>query len=277
MRTNDEIRRLNLLVAIGRVGSAARLADLASTSPAYLSQIKNRVADSKSGTPKAMGDELARRIEAALHVPTGWMDSPHHSVWVDAGLIEEQSKGAAAPVDTAELPGDAVDIRESSLSIEDAQTLIPGALPLRVVSSDDPALTHLPKVKLRLSAGISGVQVEPERFDGSTMTVPTEWIVRNGYDPAMLVVIRIGGDSMEPTLYDGDLGVVNLADTRPVDGRVYAFNYEGEPVVKRLSRDAGQWWMTSDNPDQRKYHRKTCQGNDCIIVGRVIQKVSERL
>ena len=150
-------------------------------------------------------------------------------------------------------------------------------MPVRVVDNEDPALTHIPKVKLRLSAGISGFQVEPERFDGSTTTVPTDWIVRNGYNREQLIAIRVKGESMEPTLYEDDLVVVNLADTRPADGHVYAINYEGEPAVKRLTRDAGQWWLTSDHLDQRKYYRRICNGNDCIIVGRVVRKESERL
>jgi SOS-response transcriptional repressor LexA len=77
MQTNDEIRRENLEVAIKRLGTAAKLAEAAGTSPAYLSQIRNRTPDSKSGTPKMMGDAMARRIEAALGEPDGWMDKSH--------------------------------------------------------------------------------------------------------------------------------------------------------------------------------------------------------
>ena len=82
---------------------------------------------------------------------------------------------------------------------------------------------------------------------------------------------------MEPTLYDGDLVVVNIDDTLPVDGGVYVINYEGEPVIKRLTRDAGQWWLTSDNLDQRKYQRKVCSGDACIIVARIVRRETERL
>lgn len=77
---------------------------------------------------------------------------------------------------------------------------------------------------------------------------------------------------MEPTFYEDDTVVINLADKRLTDNGVYAVNYEGEAVVKRLSRDAGQWWLMSDNPDQRKYFRRACQGNRCIIVGRVVRR-----
>lgn len=99
MRTNDEIRRLNMLVAMKRVGNAAKLAERVATSPAYISQIKNRTPDSKSGTPKALGDEVARRIEAALSEPAGWMDAAHEDLWAAMGLVSEVYHGApGAPV-----------------------------------------------------------------------------------------------------------------------------------------------------------------------------------
>jgi phage repressor protein C with HTH and peptisase S24 domain len=82
---------------------------------------------------------------------------------------------------------------------------------------------------------------------------------------------------MEPSLYEDDIVIVNTLDTKPVDGAVYAFNYEGEAVVKRLTRDASQWWLTSDNPDQRKYHRKLCKGAECLVIGRVVRKESDRI
>ena len=77
MQTNDEIRRENLEVAIKRMGTAAKLAAAANTAPAYISQIRNKTRDSKSGTPKMMGDYMARRIEAAIGEPHGWMDKSH--------------------------------------------------------------------------------------------------------------------------------------------------------------------------------------------------------
>ena len=155
--------------------------------------------------------------------------------------------------------------------------LPPGFMPVRVVEDDDPALVHIPKVKLRLSAGINGFEVEPERYDGGTTTVPADWIQRHGYHRDSLISIHVKGESMEPTLYEEDLVVINTADKKMVDGQVYAFNYEGEPVVKRLERDGGQWYLKSDNQDQRKYGRKTCRGDACIIIGKVVRKESERL
>jgi len=150
---------------------------------------------------------------------------------------------------------------------------------LRVVAAEgeDDGFIQIPMVKLRLSAGITGYQAEPERRDGGTLGMRRTWIERNQYNPSHLIAIYVKGESMEPSLYAGDIVVINTLDTKLVDGAVYAFNYEGEAVVKRLARDAGQWWLTSDNIDQRKYHRKLCQGGECIVIGRVVRKESDRI
>jgi phage repressor protein C with HTH and peptisase S24 domain len=258
-----EIRRLNLLALLRTHcgGKAATLADKIGRSASYVSRML--YVDGKVGK-KRIGEDMRDVIEDALALPKGQLDNEVLAVSERDGVAPPQAEAQA-------------EASIAPLSKEEALRLLPGATPVRVVDSDDPALTHIPKVRLRLSAGISGFQVEPERFDGSTTTVPTDWIERNGYHREHLIAIRVKGESMEPTLYEDDLVVVNLADTRPADGNVYAINYEGEPLVKRLTRDAGQWWLTSDHTDQRQFYRRVCQGCDCIIVGRVVRKESERL
>ncbi|BDD93513.1 hypothetical protein PanNE5_29530 [Pandoraea sp. NE5] len=77
MRTIDEIRRTNLLLAIERLGSAKKLADATGLAPAYISQVKTRAPESKGGKQRNLGDDAARRIDKALGEPTGWMDTPH--------------------------------------------------------------------------------------------------------------------------------------------------------------------------------------------------------
>ena len=132
-------------------------------------------------------------------------------------------------------------------------------------------------MKLSLSAGLTGFQTVPEIYDGSKLSVPRNWADRNGYIPSKLLALTVKGESMEPGLGEGDLVVINTADTKLVDGMVYAINYEGEAVIKRLVRDSGEWWLTSDNTDQRRFHRKSCRSGECIIVGRVIRKESDRI
>lgn len=145
-----------------------------------------------------------------------------------------------------------------------------------VVGADDARLVHVPKVRLRVAAGISGFQADPERFDGSTMTVTREWCERRGLDPKLLIWVQVSGRSMEKTLFEGDWVLVYTGWTEPKNDKIFAVNFDGEPVIKRLSRDAGQWWLTSDNPDPQ-YYRRQCRDGECIIVGEAVLKHSEAL
>lgn len=166
---------------------------------------------------------------------------------------------------------------DATPSLDELRKLVPDARRVHASGPDDPSMTQIMKVKIRVQAGITGFQVEPEYHDGETQGVPTKWILQEGLRKDALVATVVRGESMEPALYQGDTVVVNTADKTLVSGSVYVVNYEGEAVVKRLLRDAGQWWLTSDNLDQRKYHRQLCKGAECIVIGKVIRKESSHI
>lgn len=151
------------------------------------------------------------------------------------------------------------------------------AMEVVIAEDHDPDFYQIPKVQLQLSAGLTGFQTVPELYDGSKVSVARNWVERNGYRASALIALPIKGESMEPNLYPGDVVIVNTADKTMVDGAVFAVNYEGEAVIKRLLRDGGQWWLSSDNQDQRRYHRKSCRGGECIVVGRVVRRETDRI
>lgn len=142
--------------------------------------------------------------------------------------------------------------------------------------SANPDLCEVPRVKFKLSAGVSGYAIETESGNGKPVFFRQDWFLQNGYKPEKLFAVRVSGSSMEPSLWDGDLVVINTADTNPHDGEAFAINYEGELVIKRMRRDAGEWWATSDNSDQRRFAPKRCT-EDVVVMGRVIYKQSERV
>lgn len=61
---------------VDEFGSQAALAKAIEKSPAQISQWINASKDSKTGKPRSMDRETARRIERALGKPDGWMDQP---------------------------------------------------------------------------------------------------------------------------------------------------------------------------------------------------------
>jgi phage repressor protein C with HTH and peptisase S24 domain len=158
--------------------------------------------------------------------------------------------------------------------VESITELFPGAM--RVVAHDDSERIEteyrIPMVQLRLQAGHTGYKTEPDTLDGGTMGISKRWADAKEYNPSRLIAIRVKGESMEPTLYENDVVVINLDETKPVDNGVFAVNYDGEAVVKRMSRDLGQWWLMSDNSDQRRFYRRACKGEECIIIGRIVRR-----
>ena len=229
--------RLLALIDAEYGGERVRFCDKTGLSESRLAQLLSQTY--RNG--EAFTEKTARKVEALADLPPLYFD-----------------QGAVPPVDNV-------------------LELVPGARRVHAVDGDDDSLTQIMKVHLKVQAGMTGFQVEPEHHDGSTMGVPTAWIRDQRLLISDLIAITVRGESMEPALYDGDVIVFNAGDKKLVDGSVYVVNYEGEVVVKRMVRDGGMWWLTSDNSDQRKYHRKSCKGAECIVIGRVVRKESTHI
>lgn len=133
------------------------------------------------------------------------------------------------------------------------------------------------RARFKLEAGICGYTVEfKDDDDAPPIVFRREWLQRNGLRADKLIAMKVSGSSMEPGLWDGDTVVINLADAEPQDGVVFAVNYEGQCVIKRLRRDAGQWFLASDNADKRLYPDKRCD-EAASILGRIVTKQSDRI
>jgi hypothetical protein len=79
MQTVSETRLLRLgMLAKRHNGSLADLNEAIglTRTDATLSQIRTKAPHSKTGKPRVMGDDLARKIEEKLSLGLGWMDTP---------------------------------------------------------------------------------------------------------------------------------------------------------------------------------------------------------
>lgn len=155
-----------------------------------------------------------------------------------------------------------------------------GARPVIATSEAGPGVYRIRKLdQVQLRAGITGYSIEElQQEDGNAYTIDRSWADRRGFFPEDLVAAVVIGDSMEPTISDGDIVVINTADRKPADGVVFAVNHHGEPVIKRARRDNGRGWLlASDNPDQEEYPPRACRGDDCLFVGRVVQVHKETI
>lgn len=79
MQTVTETRLVRLRMLVKKHNDS--LADLNEAiglvrTDATLSQIRTKAPHSKTGKPRVMGDDLARKIEERLSLEAGWMDTP---------------------------------------------------------------------------------------------------------------------------------------------------------------------------------------------------------
>ena len=149
----------------------------------------------------------------------------------------------------------------------------------RELNEDDPVSTEfvgVRRLKIKISAGVTGYTVDYEIKDEPPIFFREDWVASRRLSADDLVGLKVSGASMEPGLYDGDSVVINTRDIEPRDGEVFAVNYEGELVIKRLKRDGGDWWLASDNTDKRRYPDKRVS-EGVILLGRVVHKSSERI
>jgi hypothetical protein len=110
-------------------------------------------------------------------------------------------------------------------------------------------LVEVPRLALGASAGPGSLQ-EDERSAGA-MAFDPRWLRDMGGRPDMLSLIRVDGESMAPTLGDGDDIMVDRSDgiDRLRDG-IYVLRMDDVLMVKRvaLAPRRGRFSIRSDNP-----------------------------
>ena len=138
------------------------------------------------------------------------------------------------------------------------------ALPGKVARGD---WLDVPRLALGASAG-PGRLASDEQAIG-TFRFSSRWLPSQGLDPAMLSAIAVTGDSMEPTLRDGDEILVDRAQ-RPLRDGIHVVRVEDAVLVKRLDMARpGAIALISDNP---AYRPLELAPSAVEVIGRVVWK-----
>lgn len=246
--------------------------------------MKDRIAEALASTGLSQ-TEVARRLKKSKGIVTQWLNGTvkslkaetaqdlqdltgYSSGWLATGQGEKRIQFMMANSDGR------MTLHEATLlPSSDTAPLLYSPLPIEMEGNPDyPAVR---RVAVKAQAGITGYAVE-NCEDSAPIVFRADWYKSKGYRPERLLALRVAGESMIPSLWPGDLIVVNTESTTPKDGNPYLVAYYGEITVKRLVMDAGQWWLTSDNPDQRRHARKLCD-DSTVLIGEVIYKQSERV
>ncbi|WP_158537169.1 S24 family peptidase [Humitalea rosea] len=111
------------------------------------------------------------------------------------------------------------------------------------------AIHVIPRYAARASAGAGNPH--PEEVELLGLPFPEIWIRQViGRSPHGLVIVDAAGDSMEPTISDGDLLLLDTAARDLRNGRIYVIETAGNLLVKRVQlRIDGSIILVSDNPN----------------------------
>lgn len=136
----------------------------------------------------------------------------------------------------------------------------------------DSSMVKIPLLDVHASAGSGILNFDPE-------SVEWFWVMRRllfPYTPDQIRAVYVSGDSMEPTLYDGDIAL--CAEGVVDNSGIYIINVGGELRVKRLHFFLdGRISVMSDN---KKYPEEMItpemlENDGIFIVGRVIKRFGD--
>ena len=100
---------------------------------------------------------------------------------------------------------------------------------------------------VRLAAG-TGTFADQEPVAGE-VKFRTSWLRKRRLRAKDLFLVDVSGDSMEPTICDGDSALVDETHRSPRSGKIYALQAGDGPLVKRLRKRDHRWWADSDNDE----------------------------
>lgn len=138
----------------------------------------------------------------------------------------------------------------------------------------DSDYAFVPLYDVNASAG-QGAFVDGEQSKDA-LAFKRDWLRRNVAGKIDdLALINVRGDSMDPTLRDGDVVMVNKAETEVTDG-IYVFLLDGWLMVKRLQRRVGEGgtelWVISEHPSYEPFQLPPLDdfNEPTKIIGRVV-------
>ncbi|MEP2101285.1 MAG: S24 family peptidase [Parasphingorhabdus sp.] len=126
--------------------------------------------------------------------------------------------------------------------------------------------------QLQLGASAGPGSLADDEAPQDSMAFGAKWLKQIGTDPKKLSLIVVDGDSMDPTLCDGDdIMVDHSAAERPLRDGIYVLRMDDVLLVKRLAlRPSGQLSIRSDN--ERYPDWDDIDPAEVNIIGRVVWK-----
>ncbi|WP_084629181.1 S24 family peptidase [Neptunomonas japonica] len=137
----------------------------------------------------------------------------------------------------------------------------------------------IPIIEASLAAGAGSYATED--VISEYMEIGRDRLEKYQINENTATIAPIRGESMEPTLISGDLLLVNTSVRKPISGKIFAFDFDGDLRIKRFNKRLdGSWLISSDNEDKNLYRDEVVSAhniNQLRIIGQAAFVVERSL
>ncbi|WP_235889722.1 LexA family transcriptional regulator [Brucella haematophila] len=148
----------------------------------------------------------------------------------------------------------------------------PPRLPQRTQAADLEAnseFTLVPRLDVQASAGAGRVSIGEDPLE--YLAFQSTWLRSRNINPAFARILTARGDSMEETIRDGDVLLVDTSVNRIRDNTIYVIVYGDMVLVKRVhGRLNGSLQLISDNPRYPAEEISAGETEQLHVAGRVM-------
>lgn len=129
---------------------------------------------------------------------------------------------------------------------KDIATSVASSVPRGEPSAPMADLTMIERLDVEASAGNGALVDNEQALD--FVAFQTRWLRRKGINPAAVRLLNIRGDSMEPTIRDGDIALVDTSINDIIDNAIYVLVVGNRLLIKRIHiLMSGALRLISDN------------------------------
>lgn len=110
----------------------------------------------------------------------------------------------------------------------------------------------------------------------SRMTLAKEWVrINMGVAPEHVAIAPVSGDEMAPTLFDGDICLVDRGATNPDASGVYVIRHAQEErlFIRRIQLEPAGYLISTDNKAYEPTRVKSLIKSDTMVLGRVLMSL----
>lgn len=137
-------------------------------------------------------------------------------------------------------------------SLSPAQVLEPSRATVVDLGEAESEISLIPLYSARAAAGPGHENSFVER--SSSLAFRKNWLRARGARSENLAIVHVQGDSMAPTIFDGDVILVDRSKVDPVHNKLFLLLSKQDGLaVKRLVLIEDMWVVRSDNEDKVTY------------------------